>query len=156
MPPGLAASLATILAAALLAPATASAQQSGPCIRLEGENAPGVIEALGHSARFERGRVAAIILRMPNGRDSTALFSPVREVPGRSMRLITFPRDTQPPSFTAVFNLATVAPDGTVLVETWVRGTDRPPEEPPLHNWYRLRCDGTAGTVGGSGLGPRK
>lgn len=135
---------AATAAAAFFAPiAAVRAQVSGPCARLAGESAPGVVEAIGYTVQFEQGRVAAIMLRLPNSRDSTTHFTPVRDEPGRSMRLATFPRNTQPPSFAAVFNQATVGPGGIVTVETWVRFTDRPAQEPPMHNWYRLRCDGT-------------
>lgn len=138
--------LAAVAAACFAPIGVAQAQVSGACTRLEGQSAPGVVEAVAYTALFEQGRVAAITLRLPNGRDSTTYFSRVRDEPGRSMRFIVFPRNNtgQPPSYTIVFNQATVEPGGTVLVETWLRTTNRPAQEPPLHNWYRIRCDGTA------------
>jgi hypothetical protein len=46
---------------------------------------------------------------------------------------------TAPDHWNAVFSLATVEPDGSVLLETWVRDTVRPTDEPRSIR-VRLRC----------------
>ncbi|MBW8268070.1 hypothetical protein [Caldovatus aquaticus] len=145
---------AASVAAASLAPAAAGrAQASGPCVRLGGESAPGAIEAAGCAVRCEQGRGAATALRLADGRDSTALFLPARDLPGRSLRRAIVARDTPPPSFGAVASHATAEPGGTVPVETRVRLTGLPAREPPLPAWCRPRCDGTAPAPDGGGPG---
>lgn len=120
-----------------------AAAQGMDCERIGGASATGVVEALGYQVQMEAGRVARIVLRLPESRSSTTTLSPVRDEPGRSMRLATFP--IQNGAVSAVFNMVTVEQGGTVLIETWIRESSSPADTPPRHNWYRLRCQGSAG-----------
>ena len=123
-----------------------------PCTRLEGVTAdPNAREAERTRAVLRDGRVATIVLDLPGGRTTRTDLTPGRR-DGTSVRLLAFPRPAAPgaPASTppagawnTVFNLATVGPDGTILVETWLGYTDRP-AAPPVHNWYRLRCEAGA------------
>ena len=131
---------ATLAALPLALPAAA---QTMACERIGGESAPGVVDAVGYEVRLEAGRVANIVLRLPNARTTSTNLVPVRDEAGRSMRMITFP--IQSNAVTAVFNLVTVEQTGTVLMETWIRESNAPAEAPPRHNWYRLRCQGSGG-----------
>lgn len=130
-------------ALAALSCAAPAAAQTMECQRIAGVSAPGIVEALGYQVHAEGGRIARIVLRLPNGQASTTTLSPVRDEAGRSMRLVTFP--VQGGGVSAVFNMATVEQAGTVLIETWIRESTAPAETPPRHNWYRLRCTGSAG-----------
>ena len=135
--------LAILAALAAVPLAGQAAAQTMECQRIGGESAPGVVEATGYQVQMEAGRVARIVLRLPNGQSSTTTLSPVRDQAGRSMRLITFP--IQNGATSAVFNLVTVEQQGTVVMETWIRESTAPADAPPRHNWYRLRCQGSAG-----------
>ncbi|WP_426959600.1 hypothetical protein [Muricoccus radiodurans] len=162
--------LSLALAAALLAvPALAQVKGGGPaptaptpaappgptlpndlvsCTRIEGQSAgPNTIEAVGYRMSIRDGRLAVGVLDLPGNRTTRTDFHPHRE-PGVSVRLTAFPRANNNPSagYSLVFNRAAVEPGGTVLVETWLGGTDRP-ADPPVVNWYRVRCDMPGGAA---------
>jgi len=130
--------VAALVLFSLILTVVGAAAQTMECTRIAGESPPGVMEAVRYRVRIEAGRASTIMLDLRNGQTTTTLLAPVRDEPGRSMRLATFP--AQNGAVSAVFNLVTVQPDGEVLMETWVRPSDSAAEVPPRHIWYRLRC----------------
>lgn len=127
-----------------LLPAAPALAQPLACTRIGGESAPGVVEAQSYGVEMQGGRVATVTLSLVNGRTTTTALAPVRDDPARSMRMASFPMQNGVVS--TAFNMVTVEPAGTVLIETWIRTSDSPADTPPRHVWYRLRC--AAGTGG--------
>ncbi len=112
-------------------------QQAVDCSLLEqSAPRPGMMQATGYRVGYGPEGAQRIWLTLPNGNTSETVLAPVRQ--GIAMRMATFP---QQGNFIAVFNLATVEAPHVLRVETWLRFTERP-QEPPQHNWYRIRCEG--------------
>ena len=123
---------ALVLAAA---PGGAAAQALVPCVEIEASSRPGMMPTRGYAAAIENGTLRRMVLELANGQRSTTDLTPMGD--GVSVRLVTFPDPRDRTRVTAVFNRAAVSPDGTVLMETWLR---RPQDDAPQHNSYRLRC----------------
>lgn len=125
--------LATLALAA--GPGAAVAQALVPCAEIEATSRPDMMPTRGYAVAIEDGMLRRIVLELANGQRSTTDLSPMGG--GVSVRLVTFPDPRDRTRVTAVFNRAVVSPDGTVLMETWLR---RPQDAAPQHNSYRLRC----------------
>ncbi|MBR0679769.1 hypothetical protein GXW74_04675 [Roseomonas eburnea] len=121
---------------ALLAlPVAAQGQALVACEPLEATSRPGIMPTRAYAVEIEGGTLRRMVLTLANGQRSTTEFMPMSG--GVSVRLITFPDPRDATRVTAVFNRAVVSPDGTVLVETWLRQAG---DAAPAHNFYRLRC----------------
>ena len=117
------------------APGLAVAQALVPCVEIEATGRPDMMPTRGYAVAIEEGMLRRMVLELANGQRSTTDLSPMGG--GVSVRLVTFPDPRDRARVTAVFNRAVVSPDGTVLMETWLR---RPQDAAPQHNSYRLRC----------------
>lgn len=127
---------AAMLVVSLLLSWPALAQNLVECNPVEGWNPPGTTAVTRWQVAFAKGRVTRVVLRNAEGQESTSELTPSR--PGLSYRSVLNRSPQDPAVWRAIFNLVTVEPGGTVLLETWVRQTDRPGEN--RYIWNRLRC----------------
>ncbi|MBD0273037.1 MAG: hypothetical protein ICV73_14060 [Acetobacteraceae bacterium] len=128
----------------LLASAPAPAQEPPrfvECALIEGANPPNVSQAMRHEIGFANGRIARVVLTLPNRpAPSVSELLPLRE--GLSYRSLLFEAPAAPGAWVSVFNLATIEAGGVVLLGTWMRHSTLP-NETARYGFMRLRCPST-------------
>ena len=113
------------------------AQDFVPCERLDGITVRQAPAPASTAMEFQDGTVVATLFRSQGGATTVSDLRPVRR--GVSTRMLLLPKPGADPSVPrAVFNLVTVEPAGTVLLETWWKeGLNA---EETTFTWSRYRC----------------